>query len=471
MIMTPCSGSRVEALLSSRAVICPHLPPARPKRILIALIGLAVLFALIHPSPLLAVPNAGGVLLLHADPSITYSSGINYCGMTSVPACSSVVTQVSLPRQTPLLVYAMAAIPDSSDVRLAGITFGINYDASKLHIIARGKCADGREDADPTWPAPGTGTSLTWSLTELSHLSDVYWFAVDVLSQTPSSLTLIPHPLHGGGFGDDAVPSHLEPIGDYGVLGFGQAGYMPTCSSTGGLQDLGEYPSPSEPPAPMALGNAEETIRIAEGNDFSVKIGEYERTYSPGDSFHLSVRDGVAYLDSRQYRPLPPHEKVFDMAYLRRHYADVPAVRAYVQSHTGDSTGVWNQAARLYGVAVDGFVSRLQRAFMKDVHDGRSVTDAASRVGDLARASELVDSVTVSTLRDSPFLTLRLAGGHTDWNLLLSRTVGRPPNRLLTETTTRELIAELRSLEKEHPGRDLHVQDRDGVVRRTSEPR
>jgi hypothetical protein len=413
--------------------------------------------------------NANGVLLLHADPSIVYSSGVNYCGLSPVPACSSVVTQVDLPRQTPLLVYALAAIPDSSQVRLKGITFGITYDPAKLDIIAHGKCADGMEIADPSWPDPGTGTSLTWSLTEMSHIADVYWFAVTAIGESPSSLSVTAHPTQGGNFADDSVPSQIEPIAEYGSLGFGQAGYLPPCSSTQGFGDYSFPPSEDEPP-PLVLGNADETITIAEGNEFSIKVGDYERTYRPGDVLHFVVINGTAFADGVQFTPLPTQPRhLSDIHKLRQRYGASPLVQAYVQSRPEeDSVLVWNDAVRLLGESHTALIRRIDYRYARRIHSGVTAMAAAESAAADARASDLVRSAQANGKPTEIDITW-IEESESEFVMLSSRIQRRPHNPLPGGILARDIPAEIRGFRRlEEPGRRMRIRWHDGICSRSS---
>ncbi|MEZ4649867.1 MAG: hypothetical protein R3E97_13980, partial [Candidatus Eisenbacteria bacterium] len=106
---------------------------------------------------------------------------------------------------------------------------GLEYDALAVTILDFGSCGD-FELPSGEWPAPGEGTAVTWSEAQTTPLTHVYAFAgynyayygADV------SFDLAPHPTQGGFFADDSVPSILDPIADFGRLGFGNnPGYLP----------------------------------------------------------------------------------------------------------------------------------------------------------------------------------------------------------------------------------------------------
>ncbi len=180
--------------------------------------------------PAFAGPNEGGTLILHANPSLTFTSDIsNYCGMAGLDSCSHAVTSVPWEPGKKIVFHALAAFPPESSPRLKGLSFGISYDPAKFILAARGSCAD-FELPDGTWPASGTGTAQTWTTeTQTGALTECYWFAGYAYAENeeiPNSTTveLIPHPLHGGRFIDDAFPAQEDTIAGYGKLAIGTTG-------------------------------------------------------------------------------------------------------------------------------------------------------------------------------------------------------------------------------------------------------
>ena len=174
--------------------------------------------------------NAGGTLILHANRSIAYTSDSKaYAGRSDLAACSLAVVTAPANPSIPTLFYAMAAFPPASSPRLMGITFGIRYDYTRFALLGEGPCGD-VEIHGRGWPKTGTGTSVAWKKPRTSSLTEVYWFAgyTYTLNDT-TQFAVTPHPEQGpeGDFGDDALPSRLDPIAGYGKLGFGMPGYLP----------------------------------------------------------------------------------------------------------------------------------------------------------------------------------------------------------------------------------------------------
>ncbi len=225
-------------------------------------IGLSLGILVLLPSLVLAGPNAGGVLLVHSA-NLTYE-GINECGRGTVPdSCGAVVSEIDNATSDSLKVWKVfAAFPPGSSPRLKGLTFGIDYDDSYgdstgVVIRALGPCAD-FQLAMNGWPADSTGTSILWNTAQTGLMTEVYWFAGYNYYGNPATFALIPHPEQGGYFVDDSKPGVMDPIADYGSLGFGMAGYVPSC--TGGLQP--NVANGRQPSLPESGGSTLDSLRV-----------------------------------------------------------------------------------------------------------------------------------------------------------------------------------------------------------------
>lgn len=170
------------------------------------------------PGLALAGPNEGGTLILHANPSLVFTSDTSdYCGIAALDSCSAAVTSVDWDPGKRVVFHVLAAFPPASQPRLKGISFGIQYDPAKFVIAARASCAD-FELPDGTWPATGTGTAQSWTTgAQTGVLTEAYWFvgyayAEDEEAQDSTSVVLIPHPLQGGVFVSDAFPAEVDTI-------------------------------------------------------------------------------------------------------------------------------------------------------------------------------------------------------------------------------------------------------------------
>ena len=190
-----------------------------------------ILCGLLLPRPASAGADAGGVLLVHANSSLSYTTDVkDYAGRGALKDGAQALTSVPLTSGHTSVFFVYAAFPPESSPRLTGVTFGIRYDARKIGLVAHGKCGD-TEIPGPKWPAPDTGTSVVWKTAQTSKLTEIYWFAGYAYAKadtTSFALTAHPDTNLGGFFADDAVPAQLDPITAYGRLGFGTAGVLPS---------------------------------------------------------------------------------------------------------------------------------------------------------------------------------------------------------------------------------------------------
>ena len=175
----------------------------------------------------LAGPNAGGTLIAALSEGTVYTTDISdYCGTVTAPDCGSAIAQ-SAADAAPVVINVIAAFNPGN--RLSGITFGWSYDANVV-IAASGMCGD-FELANADWPNSGSGTAVTWFSAQTEQLVPVYWAAA-YSYEGSGALHLGLHPTQGGDFGDDSVPSQLDPIAGFGSFGFGIDGTVPCPSGT-----------------------------------------------------------------------------------------------------------------------------------------------------------------------------------------------------------------------------------------------
>ena len=193
--------------------------------------------------------NAGGTLVLYANDAIRYTSDqSDYAGSSGLecapdescppyddPGCAARVAQsgsgyVSYLTDTTIVFWVIAAWAPSACPRMKGAQFGIDYDPDEVTIVAHGTDASfelSTSHAGLDWPAPKTGTALSWDQAQTSPCKEVYWFAAEVGSN-PSEILLARHPAGNSWptFADDSVPSNLDPIDDECLMGLGVAGSL-----------------------------------------------------------------------------------------------------------------------------------------------------------------------------------------------------------------------------------------------------
>ena len=207
------------------------------------------------PALATAGPNAGGALVLHVNESIVYSDGVDYCGQSGLNTCQEARVTMPVDSESAVVCFVVGAFASGSSPRVKAVAFGIDYDVNRLALTDQGPCG-GFELPTADWPRPGEGTALVLDSASEAPLVEVYWFAAYVSDAgEPTSLEVVPHPIQGGQFADDSVPAVIDPIEDYGRLGFGEDGYLPCPGS--GAPDGPDGPSgPDGPEGPDEPGSS-----------------------------------------------------------------------------------------------------------------------------------------------------------------------------------------------------------------------
>lgn len=188
--------------------------------------GLVALALMLPAQQALAGPNAGGTLILHANPTIAFTTDdASYCGTSPLSSCELALTSVDT--AAPVVFFVLAAFPENSHPRLRGASFGIQYPQNGFDVLGSGRCADFDLPTDD-WPNSGSGVGISFSMARTSQLVEIYWISAQLADpDLPAVFALSGHPTQGANFGDDSVPSLLDPIAGLGSLGFGQSGYLP----------------------------------------------------------------------------------------------------------------------------------------------------------------------------------------------------------------------------------------------------
>lgn len=175
-----------------------------------------------------AGPHEGGTIILHANPSIIYTSETeSYCGQEMLSSCDDAITRVPADPSTTTVFYALAAFPSSSDPELLSVFFGIDYESERLAITDTGHCGDLEENTSD-WPLPGSGTGIVWTTPQTEKLVALRWFAgyASVADQA-TRFEVVRHSVRGAYFVGDFPFYPEDPVVGFGVLGFGIDGRLP----------------------------------------------------------------------------------------------------------------------------------------------------------------------------------------------------------------------------------------------------
>lgn len=163
----------------------------------------------------------------------------------------------------------------------------------------------------------------------------------------------------------------------------------------------------SSPTQPGVL-SAEITLGVNKTLAYQSTRGE-SLTLTEGQTLVYEWRDGTELVNGHIHRPHPPElPQTYELAFLQKHYGQVPMALAYVDSHAGDPTQAWNEAVRAWEKACWDQIVAVQLEYTRDF----------PRVGSRAAAQKTLESVLQSALVQSARLeTVSHMPEH--WNLLV----------------------------------------------------
>lgn len=318
---------------------------------------LLILAILTFPRTAYGGPNAGGSLILHTNPLLAYSIGTDYCNRDSLLTCDLAVTTTDLLEST--IVFVVAAFPDSSEPRLQAATFGLEFDEERIDISDYGSCAD-FELPNPSWPASGTGTAVTWSAPKTSLVVPIYWLCVTASDTT--SLSIVRHPTQGGAFADDSVPAAVDTVSAFGSLGFGVQGELPCPPASGGQPYSQESPTDSDCEFPSELAiRGNHLLLVCSGSD---TLPFFDETIDVDYADGQFLINGMPTVDRRR----PQHADSTLIAL----YGRVPFVAQRVTAGAS-----WNEATAAYLDTTGHIISSIRQTYATRVTAGESPRSVA----------------------------------------------------------------------------------------------
>jgi hypothetical protein len=196
---------------------------------------------------------SGGVLILHAEPSIEWT---NYCHLWpyhGIDSCAQQVNRIDCPADQDFLTLALHVLLGWTEPKqFRQVEFGLGQFDDLSYIMwpyfteacFRGT---GTEVATAGWPGPNEGVVLTatdvpWS----GSLEHVYVMAVYAYCYpeppSPTIIPLAPHPVSGfGGAVNCLDPPQAYPAECFGGVGIGTDGLF---CCPGGVSSVPEDPAP-----------------------------------------------------------------------------------------------------------------------------------------------------------------------------------------------------------------------------------
>ena len=188
---------------------------------------LALLLSSVMPGVVLGGKNAGGALIVHADDTVIYSSGGDYCGRDlSLPAsCSAARTRVNPSEDGPILVWIIAAFSSNASPEVTGVRFGIEHTLSSIAIRGWQACDQKwLEIPEEDFPSTDTGTIIAIPSGPIREtFFPIYWFAIN--GESGDTFATAADPRAGDAeFSDDGNPPAVDRISRFGHVGWGVAG-------------------------------------------------------------------------------------------------------------------------------------------------------------------------------------------------------------------------------------------------------
>jgi hypothetical protein len=225
-----------------------------PPHVRALLLILAVAFGAGSVGSAWAGPNAGAKLVLHYNPSLTYTTdgGSYYDGYSNLNDCKDAVTKVSAADGTPVVFYLLIAFDGIGSPHVKACGFGISFSSPLVAPIASGPCnGDPFAVYDDAWPANGSGVGLSWDYPLTRDVNEIFWFASYSYANQWFKVTAPPR--QGAEINNGDMPPEIDYVGDvnqghyysseyFGMIGFGKKGNSPCnpdestgacCSSVG----------------------------------------------------------------------------------------------------------------------------------------------------------------------------------------------------------------------------------------------
>jgi len=167
--------------------------------------------------------NRDGALIVHADPLLVYTAGMDVCGsrFQAPSSCARARTEVDALESDAIMVWFIAAFPKNASPAINAVQFGVETTLSGDAVVAHGPCGSNTlQLPDAYFPDNYTGTLVSYS-TIRETIAPLYWFAISGSNGDVFGSAVYP----GDGravFVDDAIAE--DGIYRFGKVGWGVAG-------------------------------------------------------------------------------------------------------------------------------------------------------------------------------------------------------------------------------------------------------
>lgn len=171
--------------------------------------------------------NSDGALIIHTDPSTTYTAGYDYCDQDYLNPgnCISANTQVDSDLEgEAVIVWALASFPAGSSPGVTVVEFGIDHTVSSGNIVSYGPCGPNViEIPDPNFPGSDSGMTVAFYPSVYKSLFPFYWFAV--YGRSGDTFGTSENPATGNAsFVDEGNPPQTDYIYRFGYARWGSPG-------------------------------------------------------------------------------------------------------------------------------------------------------------------------------------------------------------------------------------------------------
>ena len=199
--------------------------------------GFAVAFGLFQtPAIVNAGQNERATFLVH----LTTPASKNACLTSGPPSCNEIQARGLIDTD----YFAYVILGDLGTVGVTGVRFGITYDGtvgSGVDVYSWTSCTDGLQFPVSGWPAPGGGTTLTWSGCQAptaDRMAVVGYFSLSAYG--PDDIWVRPHPSFPAslsdcaGNTDDVTMGIQNPFGWASFSAGGSSGGSSPCGLDAG---------------------------------------------------------------------------------------------------------------------------------------------------------------------------------------------------------------------------------------------
>ena len=271
-----------------------------------------VLFLLLAPMLLASLAHAdpddlsGGVFIVHAPPSLTYTGSPSWCDSTHLTACEDQVTSIPTDSSKTVVWFILSAWSEAKS--FTAVEFGLGgFDPGSFFFSESGPCLDHAQTLyHGDWPGPYSGVAVATNTDPWTgQLFPIYWFA-GISYATADNIPLTTNPATGfagwiSGQSRLAFPAHC-----LGGLGIGVPGVSccPESTGVGGEDSVEEPDIPGQDGSAIPEGSTDTTIQADSTSvDMGGSWGDSLLTASLPDTFWTTQ---PIYLYGERYDP--PHD-------------------------------------------------------------------------------------------------------------------------------------------------------------------